>query len=148
MTFNHYFNSNLQKKRSERVTESLKAMAVTINNGFTNDGKYVPVGKIDKHAVDKDNKQQTCEDILDTLVSYYKVSRKRFVDVICQQVVSHLLLEGDQSPLKILSSDLVMSLSDKQLEAIAGEDAESKSQRQVLKREINSLQAASKVLRA
>ena len=144
-TFNHYFNSNLQKKRSERVTKPLKTMAVSIPNYV---GQYVSVANINQHAVNKDNKQQICEDILDTLVSYYKVSRKRFVDVICQHVVYHFLLEGDQSPLKILSSDLVMGLTHEQLAAIAGEDEESKSQRQVLEREIKSLESASKVLRA
>lgn len=44
--------------------------------------RYVSVSKIAQHAVDKDNRQQVCEDILDTLMSYNKVSRKRFVNVI------------------------------------------------------------------
>jgi hypothetical protein len=81
-------------------------------------------------------------------MSYYKVSRKRFVDVICQQVVSHFLLEGNENPLQIFGPDLVMSLDSEQLELIAGEDEESKRQRQVLGRHIESLEAALKVLRA
>ena len=32
-TFNHYFNANLQKKRSERMSESLKTMAVSCDDG-------------------------------------------------------------------------------------------------------------------
>ncbi|OBT39085.1 hypothetical protein VE00_09922 [Pseudogymnoascus sp. WSF 3629] len=144
-TFNHYFNANLQKKRSERMSQSLKAMAVTF---IDDEERYVPVSKINQYAVDKDNGQQVCEDILDTLMSYYKVSRKRFVDVICQQVVSHFLLEGDENPLQIFDPDLVMGLDSEQLELIAGEDEESKRQRQVLGRQIESLEAALKVLRA
>ncbi|KAF6812953.1 interferon-induced GTP-binding protein Mx1 [Colletotrichum plurivorum] len=111
-TFNHYFNANLQKKRGDRVCQTFKAMAIS----FPHDQeKYVPLSKISQHAVDKDNGQQVCEDILDTLMSYYKVSRKRFVDVICQQVVFHLMLEGDGSPLKVFNPELIMNLDCKGL---------------------------------
>ncbi|KXH66213.1 interferon-induced GTP-binding protein Mx1 [Colletotrichum salicis] len=144
-TFNHYFNANLQKKRGDRVCQTFKAMAISFPH---DEEKYVPLSKIGQHAVDKDNGQQVCEDILDTLMSYYKVSRKRFVDVICQQVVFHLMLEGDGSPLKIFNPELIMNLDTEQLEQIAGEDAESKHQRHVLKREMESLEAALKVLRS
>lgn len=144
-TMNHYFNANLQKKRAERLARPLKRKAVAIH-GYK--GDYVPVEAIDKCTVDKDNTQQVCEDILDTLVSYYKVARKRFVDVICQQVVSYFLLDGEASPLKAFGPDLVMGLDPEQLEMIAGEDDESKQQRQTLEREIRSLEAALKVLRA
>ncbi|KAF4630112.1 hypothetical protein G7Y89_g8030 [Cudoniella acicularis] len=101
---NHYFNANLQKKRSERMTRSLMAMAISFSGG--GEERYVPV----------------CEDILDTLMSYYKISRKRFVDVICQQVVSHFLLEGDENPLQILVPDLAIRLDLEQPELITGED--------------------------
>ncbi|KAK8038425.1 interferon-induced GTP-binding protein Mx2 [Apiospora phragmitis] len=144
-TFNHYFNSNLQKQRSNRMCEALKTMAVCFTG---NSNEYVPVSKISQYADNKANGEQVCEDILDTLVSYYQVSRKRFVDTICQQVVLHFLLEGEKSPLKIMGPDLVMSLDLEQLESIAGEDVDSKRQRQVLMWEIRSLEAAIKVLRA
>jgi hypothetical protein len=98
-------------------------------------------------VVNKDNAQQVREDILDILTSYYKVSRKRFVDVICRQVISHFLLEGDGSPLKIFSPELFLGLDDDQLEMIAGEDVETKHQRSMLESEIKNLEAAMKVLR-
>jgi len=60
---------------------------------------------------------------------------------------AQFLLEGNESPLKILSPDLVMSLDLEQLELIAGEDVELKRQRQVLGREIGDLEAALKVVR-
>lgn len=116
-TVNHYFNANLQKKRNERQA-----------------------------VVDRDNTQQVCEDIADSLASYYKVARKRFVDSVCQQVVNHFLLNDKESPLKILSPDLIMGLDDEQLGAIAGEDAVLKHQRHTLEREIGALDAALKVL--
>lgn len=144
-TYNHYFNANLQKKRNKRLCESLKTMAVSFSK--SDDESYVPMSKISQHAIaNKDNTQQLCEDILDTLMSYYKVSRKRFVDVICQQVVFYFLLEGSENPLKIFDPDLVMTLDLEQLEVIAGEDAESIRRRQVLDREVKSLEAALKVL--
>ncbi|KAI1371580.1 interferon-induced GTP-binding protein Mx2 [Hypoxylon crocopeplum] len=145
-TFNHYFNENLQKKRGERISESFRDSIVTM--GDENPGLYIPMDRIDQHAVNKDNAQQVCEDIVDTLMSYYKVSLKRFVDTICQQVVNHFLLDGDESPLKVLSSQSIMGLQPEQLEIIAGEDTAARRQRQALTREIQSLEDATKVLRA
>ncbi|GKT52015.1 interferon-induced GTP-binding protein Mx1 [Colletotrichum spaethianum] len=146
-TFNHYFNANLQKKRCERMTKTFNAMTIDSPWGEENE-RYVPMSKIGQHAVNKDNGQQVCEDIVDTLMSYYKVSRKRFVDVVCQQVIFHLLLEGGGSPLKVFGPELIMNLDHDKLEQIAGEDAESKHQRQALKREVASFEEALKVLRS
>ncbi len=80
--------------------------------------------------------------------SYYTISRKRFVDNICQQVINHFLLEGDESPLEIFSSELVMGLEDGQLEMIAGEDAQTRYQRSILESDIKNLEAAMRVLQA
>ncbi|KAI1812999.1 interferon-induced GTP-binding protein Mx2 [Poronia punctata] len=149
-TFNHYFNSNLQNKRAERVAGSLGKLSFLgheVHNN-RNTSMVVRVDDLKKHAaINKDNVQQVCEDIVDALMSYYKVSRKRFVDSICQQVVNHFLMDYDASPLKILCSDLIMGLNDDQLEMIAGEDAATKDQRQFLQREVEALEAAHKVLR-
>jgi hypothetical protein len=143
-TFNYYFSSNVQSMRAERVAANL--MELSFDNKAL--GKQcVFVDDLKKSVIDKDNVQQVCEDIVDALSSYYQVSRKRFVDSICQQVVNHFLLDDDESPVKILCSDFIMSLDDDQLEAIAGEDAATKQQRQVLEREAESLDAALKVLR-
>lgn len=126
------------------MCKSLEDLAVSIPHTTE---RYVPVSKLHGNAINKDNGQQVREDILDTLMSYYKVSRKRFVDVICQQVVSHYLLEGEESPLTIFGPELVMSLDAEQLDQIAGKDTASRRERQVLDGEIKSLEAALKVLR-
>ncbi|KAF1953603.1 hypothetical protein CC80DRAFT_569081, partial [Byssothecium circinans] len=107
----------------------------------------VPVSSLNHLVVDKENTQQVREDILDVLFSYYKVSRTRFVEVICSQVIGHLLLHGEQSRLKIFTSELVMGLDAEQLEMIAGEDAETKNRRTMLETEIVNLDAAMKVVR-
>ena len=148
-TFNHYFNDILQKKRGERLAASLEKKAIDLADfGITNKGRYVSVENLRSNAINKDNEQQVCEDILDIFESYYKVAQKRFVDIIYQQVISHFLLDGDDSPVKAFGPDMVMRLTDAQLELIAGEDEESKLQRMMLQRERVSLEAALGVLRA
>lgn len=152
-TFNHYFNANLQKKRNDRLLTNLQSLSekVTFNSGKNSEYSvdYIAVSKLKGHAstVDKDNAQQVREDILDALTSYYKVARKRFVDAICQQVVNHFLLEGDQSPLKILGPDLINSLGPEELAFIAGEGSASKLQRHSLQQDIERLKAAEEFLR-
>ncbi|KAL4744044.1 hypothetical protein BDV11DRAFT_201469 [Aspergillus similis] len=133
------------KRRNERMCKSLKALAVSHTNGEN----YVPIKAVHQHsAVNKHNGQQVCEDILDTLMSYYKVARKRFVDVVCQHVIYHFLMDIEDGPLRIFSPDLVMSLDTEELEMVASEDADSKRRREILKREIDSLETALKILRS
>ena len=113
-TYNHYYSDNLQKARANR------------------------------DIVSKDNAEQVKEDLHDSLRSYYKVSRKRFVDVICRQVIEHHLLIGEDSPLKILTPQFVASMSEENLGMIAGEDALTKRERQRLETEIAGLEEATK----
>lgn len=144
-TLNHYFNSTLQKKRAERVSSALEDKQVTFTGSK---GTYVPFDEIKKCAANKGNGQHVCDDLLDSLAAYYKVSRKRFVDVLDQQVVSNLLLNGDESALQIFGPEMVMSLDCEQLQQIAKEDVESRKRRQLLEREIERLEAAISVIRS
>ncbi|KAF2657436.1 interferon-induced GTP-binding protein Mx2 [Lophiostoma macrostomum CBS 122681] len=146
-TYNHYFNAGVQKKRQARINKSLKSKAVghTLKNGTYVEA--VPTTSLSDTVVHKSNAEQVREDILDNLASYYKVSRKRFVDVICRQVIGHFLLEGEESPLKVLCSDLVHKLDTEQLEMIAGEDVHTKDHRAMLVSDIKNLEDAMKVLR-
>jgi hypothetical protein len=142
-TYNHYFNSEVQKKRQDCLKKLTEAASYTTSKVI----ELVTVASVQNIVVNRENSQQTREDILDVLTSYYKVSRKRFVDNVCAQVIIHFLLEGNKSPLKIFSSELVMGLDDDQLELIAGEDMETKNQRSTLESGIRELEAAMKVLR-
>jgi hypothetical protein len=154
MTFNHYFNSTVQKKRHSRLVKKLKEHSKTLNftnyapNDVRHSGKYVNVDDLEAMTIDMDNSEHVCEDLLDTVESYYKVARKRFVDIFCQHVVYHMLLVGPDSPLKILSPGRILQLTADQLAAIAGEDAITCNQRQVLGRQLESLEEAIKVLRS
>ncbi|KAK7977090.1 interferon-induced GTP-binding protein Mx1 [Apiospora saccharicola] len=143
-TFNHYFSATLQRKRGDRL---VKALEGKVKGFLSNNEKCVALSDVKNYAQNKNNASHVCEDILDTLTSYYKVSRKRFVDVICQQVVFHFLLEGEQSPLKVMGPELVMCLSLDELEIIAGEDSESQRQRKALVERKERLETALKVLR-
>ena len=144
-TFNHYFNSELQKKRLDRFNATIAKKPVWHDDAKN---EYLPTASLRSLVVDKDNMQQVCEDILDVLASYYTVSRKRVVDAICRQVIAHFLLDGSQSPLKVFSPELVMGLGDEQLELIAGEDAETRERRTMLEAETRNLEAAMKLLRS
>ncbi|XDG04757.1 hypothetical protein ABKA04_004372 [Annulohypoxylon sp. FPYF3050] len=147
-TFNHNFSAKLEKRRKDRIIERSKYGAASPeSNEEVSEQEQAETQVASRLVTMKDNVQKTCEDIEDTLVCYYNMSRERFVDAVCQQVVNDFLLDGENSPLKILSPEFTMSLDQDQLEVIAGEDMGSKRQRQALSWEIESLEAAIKVLR-
>lgn len=145
-TYNHYFNDNLQKARAERLTEAFRGAGTEKSE----DGKTLfEVGNaaLTTLATDRSNAEQVMEDIHDILKSYYKVSRKRFVDSICRLVIDHCLLAGKDSPLMLLKPQLIARMSDEQLDMVAGEDAATKRERKRLESEIAKLEASLKVLR-
>jgi hypothetical protein len=143
-TYNHSFNDNLQKARIERLTQAIRRVG---SKSGSIDGIQIGNTALTNLAVNKSNPEQVREDIHDILKSYYKVSRKRFVDVICRLVVENCLMDGSGSPLKVLTPELISEMSDDQLDMIAGEDAATRRARQHLKSEIKGLEAAMKVLR-
>lgn len=143
MTHNNYFSSGLQRAQAERLQQSLSDLEIDDVTGPVIKVKALSSLKI----WDKSNPAQVREQLHDILQSYYEVSLKRFVDVVCQQVVDHFLLNGKDSPLRVFSTELVFSLSASELEMIAGEDQITKQERERLGREIDSLQAAMQVLR-
>jgi hypothetical protein len=133
----------VQKKRLGRSGAAVDKLPKAEDN----DKEYISITDLQSMVEDRDNMQHVCEDILDVLSSYYKVSRKRFVDVVCRQVIGHFLLEGEGSPLKVFSPELVMGLGVEELEMIAGEDAATKDRRVTLESEIKGLEVAMKLLR-
>lgn len=142
MTFNHLFNSELHIGQNERLIKSFSGLAIKHE-----EGPVVSLEAICRLIIDQSNPEQSREYLHDMLQSYYTVSSKRFIDVVWQQVVDYFLLNGRDSPLHVFSTDLVFDLSANELEMIAGEDQLTKQERERLKREIESLQAAMQVLR-
>ncbi|KAI1384096.1 dynamin family protein [Hypoxylon trugodes] len=90
---------------------------------------------------------QICGDVHIVLRTYYEIARSRFVDEIYQQVVDHFLLNGNQSALRTLTPERVLSMTIEQLNSIAAEDPASQRARAKLEREIASLEKAKVVLR-
>lgn len=140
ITLNHYFNSTIQKTRQGRFLDKI--------GEHSGDVVSLPAEVLRSLSTDMDNHEHVCDDILDTVESYYKVARKRFVDTLCQHVVYHMLLVGPDSPLTVLSPEGILGVSQDQLEAIAGDDAVIRSQRGILRRQVESLDEAIKVLRS
>lgn len=145
ITYNHYFNDNLQRARLGRQRSILQGLDV---NGPNTKVDLSKVQSLMTSAVEnKSNADQVKEDIHDILKSYYKVARKRFVDNICQQAINHFLLDSDESPVKIFTADWVARLSDHRLNSIAGEDLTTATARQRLETEMEGLKKALEVLR-
>jgi hypothetical protein len=92
------------------------------------------------------NAQHTVFEVHDIFKAYYKVARKRFVDNICMQAGTIMLVSGPNNPLKILSPQFVSSLSDEQLEEIAGEDLGLRRRRIALAKEVKDLEVVKKIL--
>ncbi|KAH9887112.1 P-loop containing nucleoside triphosphate hydrolase protein [Xylariomycetidae sp. FL2044] len=147
MTLNHYFNDTLQKARSDRLLTAIKKSGTTTNNGRDGERISVSLSALQNLCVNESNSEHMQAYIHDILKSYYKVARKRFVDVICQQAIAYHLLQGKHSPLKVFCTDMVMKLSDEQLDMIAGEDTIIKEQREKLARDVENFEEALKVLR-
>ena len=145
LTTNHYFNDNLQKARVERLKSALKGQAVAVKSG----NEYRDMVEMDAivSSVQMGNIEHTVEDIHAILKSYYKVARKRFVDVVCMQAADHFLVTGSESPLRLFTPSFVHRLSLDSLNLIAGEDVVSKRTRNVLVHEIKCLNAGKKLLK-
>ncbi|KAI1488211.1 P-loop containing nucleoside triphosphate hydrolase protein [Biscogniauxia mediterranea] len=152
-TLNHYFNENLQKDQTERLVSKLEKLMKPTPPTSPFSSASVPgnilVSKQDLRSLstNKANSEHVRDYMHDVLKSYYKVSLKRFVDAVCMQVVDHDLVSGKHSPLKIFNTEMVLNLSDEQLEMIAGEDYPVKLRREKLECEIENYETALKVLR-
>lgn len=97
---------------------------------------------------DQNSLEAIRQSIHDILKEFYTISRSRFVDVICQQVIDHFLLRASDGPLFVFSDESVLRMTPDQLEAIAGEDLTSRDRRANLTRDTESLTQALKILRS
>lgn len=145
LTTNHYFNDNLQKARVERLSNALSDQTVEVK--FSSGTRKVVTMDALVHSVQIGNIENTVEDIHAILKSYYKVARKRFVDVVCMQAADYFVVTGSESPLRLFTPSFVHHLSSDTLDLVAGEDTVSKRTRSALIQEIESLKAGKKLLK-
>ncbi|KAK8924694.1 Interferon-induced GTP-binding protein Mx1 [Metarhizium anisopliae] len=146
-TLNNAFNAELHGSRSDRVLNPLKRKASTFNTEPTANAKFVNFEEIKTVVKNKSNLQNAHEDIHDILESYYEVARERFVDNVYRQAVDHCLLTGPMSPLLLFTEKWVLSLEGEKLSCIAGESRLVREKREQLKKKIQDLQGALKILR-
>ncbi|OTB19881.1 hypothetical protein K445DRAFT_313668 [Daldinia sp. EC12] len=154
LTLNHYFNEALQRAQSGRLVAAIRELgaerAFNVTEGnktHVEKGVFLNDAQMNNLSFNMANSEHVQEYMHDILKSYYKVSRKRFVDVVCQQVVNFRLLQGKCSPLKIFNTEMVLELTEEQLDAIAAEDIPVKRRREKLGRDIANFQEALKVLK-
>ncbi|KAI9823492.1 MAG: hypothetical protein M1819_001346 [Sarea resinae] len=92
------------------------------------------------------NADHVVHDIHDILRAYYRVARKRFVDNVCMYGADYHLVTWPDTPLKFFSSVFITSMTQAELEDVAGEDAMVKRQRAALEKEIRDLENGRKIL--
>lgn len=92
------------------------------------------------------NTEYIVQNFYNILESYYKVVRKRFVNIVCMQGTNHHFITGPNSPLKLFSPAFVINISTKQLEEVAGKNIALKRKRKQLQKEMLNLEAGRKIL--
>ena len=143
ITLNHYFADNVRKAREGRLKVKLEAL----NSWQTDSEPSEPLLRLkDILGVVMSNDDHTIQDLHDTLKSYYKVARKRFVDAVCLQAVDHYLVSDKTSPLWIFSSEFIGKMSDDELNRIAGDEDETIRRRNALETELASLRQGERIL--
>ncbi|KAK3954542.1 P-loop containing nucleoside triphosphate hydrolase protein [Pseudoneurospora amorphoporcata] len=146
-TVNHYFSSNLQKSRGDRVSEALKGKRIWDGHCHSGGAYVVKFDHVKSAITNKSNTEHAQDDIHDILKSYYKVSRKRFVDNVWLYAVDHHLLSGPNSPLTLFSEQWVLGLDEDSLNAIAGESRSTRDKRKELTKKIVDLEEALRILK-
>jgi hypothetical protein len=147
ITLNHYFAENVRKAREARLKVQLEALNSWQTDALQTGELSEPLLRLkDILGVVMSNDDHTIQDLHDTLKSYYKVARKRFVDAVCLQAVDHYLVSGKTSPLWVFSPDFIGKMSDTELHQIAGDEDETIRRRNTLETELSSLRAGEKIL--
>ncbi|KAG8630500.1 hypothetical protein KVT40_002119 [Elsinoe batatas] len=140
-TVNHYFNSNLQKSRDDRVQNRAKSKA------FDDCSHGTVVRLEDVHSArNVSNAEHMTEDMHNILSAYYKVARKRFADNLTKQAADYWLVTGPKTPLRLFSSSFVARLSPDTIEMICREEEIARITRTELTTKIETLEAARRIL--
>jgi hypothetical protein len=144
MTMNHYFAENIRKSQEARLKLRLEALTSWQTPG-ENSQPLLRLNDILGAVMSNDD--HMIQELHDTLKSYYKVARKRFVDAVCLQAVDHFLVSGKSSPLWTFSPHFISKMSDTELHQIAGDEDEIIRRRNMLETELRSLKAGEKILK-
>ena len=148
ITKNHYYAHALKKLRIERSHKERKKFHADLRIGTSGDGNFRE--ESDDHLSQAGGSQSdfehTIDDMHDILKAYYKVARKRFIDIVIAQAADYYLLIGSKSPLNILTLDFIYEMSKDQREIIAGEDSAVKKKRDYFRAQIKRLEEGKRVI--
>ncbi|GJC96848.1 dynamin family protein [Colletotrichum higginsianum] len=145
ITYNPAFDRVLSRVKAKRSAKKFKDLKVTLED---HDGvDYVKYADLERESTDVEGVSETCNIIHDVLHSYYDIASARFSDMICTQVIDYFLIDAENSPLNVLSSNRIYKMTAEQLDMVAGEDAVTKVTREMLKSDIKLFEQGRKVLR-
>lgn len=148
LTYNRTFSPKLQRLRTQKLEKSLRRGEIkAIENEDGDEYEYVKLSAIPS-LVSTGNEDYTVQDLHSILCAYYNIASMRFIDAVCMQGTDYHLLSGKGIPLRIFSSLFVASLSNEQLQRIAGEDQISIRKRKALNRQIKALEEGKRLLRS
>lgn len=142
-TLNHYFSITLQKMRFDRSRSRFAGFQTWTTS---DEAKATFIRYNDVTYAHLSNDDQVIDELHDVLHSYYKVSRKQFVDAVTKGPVGYFLLSVNDGPLRACSPEFVGRLSDHELELIAGENDESAQTRVQIIRKLWTSNEGLKVL--
>ncbi|KAH7358180.1 interferon-induced GTP-binding protein Mx2 [Plectosphaerella cucumerina] len=156
ITYNHYFTDNIQKCRNQVQRETVQkalhqAIAQEWHGKLHISNNLEDIARITtalQSRVIVDMEERACQEALDAMNAYYKVSyscvsMKTFVDNVCRQVVERHIMR----PLSdILSPMAISEMSDAELLEIGSESAARQLDRQKLEAFIDCLRASLKEL--
>ncbi|KAF5020524.1 hypothetical protein F66182_7456 [Fusarium sp. NRRL 66182] len=148
ITYNPDFEKSLSRLKFSHMNDLGEAVEIKVRELQHTDSAASEARSVVEARLSKeDSLSTTRRDIHNVLRTYYDSARSRFVDVVCQQVIDHFLLNAADGPLTVLSEKVVMHMTPEQLEAIAGEDMLSRDRREKLTRDMENLKQALKILR-
>ncbi|KAF8243575.1 Dynamin family protein [Wilcoxina mikolae CBS 423.85] len=134
ITFNHYYTDDIQKSRQKQLLDNLKAVispspTTPIQYGRENTYTMSQIKECLSKIITNDMDEYACEEVLRSMLAYYQVASKTFVDNIAVQVIERHLLHELWT---VFSPISVMSMPDNFVSAIAGESSEHQNRRHSL----------------
>jgi hypothetical protein len=138
--------SEAAREHMDGMPEHEWAPAAGARGGLTVKGFTAAIlSRILAAGADESGDKATGRKVHDVLRSYYGIARGRFVDVVCQQAVEHFLLGAD-GPLRVLDEGWVLGMPADLLDNISGEPPMDRTKRDDLRKEIQGLMEAKKVV--
>ncbi|KAF2496384.1 dynamin family protein-like protein [Lophium mytilinum] len=156
INYNHYYLSEVQKKRMEKeklaLQQAVKDASTETQHGEGEDARrttHIDVEQLAKNfrktmSGDGDMEQHSCAEILHSVIAIYKVLHKVFVQNITMQVVERHIVRGLEN---IFSPVTVNRMTDEEVEGIAAEPAAAKRHRAFLEDQVKKLGDGQRILK-